>query len=280
MPNGTACPVRVENGSILHPSDTMRYILLFIACFPLGVAAQNTSCRPQPNTISTCDSIRKICRVDAYYLTMLSVSKPASHWYDSLFYPEELMVNYTNAMIALHNDLPDTLADFRMYHYPLYPLAKFHPDSTFIVTIQLPYGAADREAKDLTQSGNRRIDSLINAAGMIYIGKTLMASLDVLISYRCPPNVNRAFVERRLKSIHPEISMSHVLKYTPFTFPIEASEGPDAYAISLLEISACKAPEIPCRYIRRTFVYREEWPLQYTTFERGVIPWPRPTEEK
>src|SRR5688500_6321772 len=98
----------------------MRHRILtvfLIFAFVVSVHAQKQDCKPKTRTTIVCDSVYKLCRIDAYYMTMISVSKPSSRWYDSLHYPEELMRNYTNAMCALHNDLVDSLADFRTYHY-------------------------------------------------------------------------------------------------------------------------------------------------------------------
>lgn len=261
----------------------MRYfysVLFLILIATSESSAQKQNCKPHPGTAIVCDSIYKLCRIDAYYMTMISVSKPTSRWYDSIRYPEELMLNYTNAMCALHNDLVDTLADFRTYHYENWAdYNTFHPDSTFTLTIDVPREAMDTIERDVWGSGNQRIDSLMNAAGLLFVRGDLLAGLDIRITYKCPPKVNRAFIERKLRRIHPEITMTPVYKYCPYRHAIEGDEGPDQYAITLMETRECMPPESPCQYIRRTFVYQAEWSMRYTKFERGVVPWPSPCIE-
>lgn len=245
---------------------------------PLFALAQKQDCTPRPGTTRVCDSLRNIYRADAYYLTMIAVSRTTSQWYDSLYYPNELIWNFTNAMCALYNDLPDSLADFRSYHYYYpnlthIPEAYLHPDSAAIVTVNLPLRAIDTSGKDITQSGNARVDSLMIATGLTFISKKTIPWFHVELKYRFPPRVNRNCILNRLRRIDPLITITPLPLYNLY-LPIVITEGPDMYEISLVETGACMPPELPCPYIRRTFIYQQEWNIRYVKFERGIVPWP------
>jgi len=255
-------------------------LTLILTLFATFLRSQSTPCPTGKGGSKFCDSINEMCRVDAYYLTMMAVSKPTSQWYDSIRYPQELLFNFAEGMRALYNGLADTLADFRTYHYQYHPLSSpWHPDSTALVEIYLPL-YADPDFKDAGWERNDRVDSLLTAVGMEFVRRDAYASLATGLTYKCPPMVNRAWVERQLKKIYPEITLSPVYKYSPWTHIIEMSEGPDSYEVTLQETSKCLPPELPCSYFRRTFTYQQEWPLRYTKFEQGTIPWPAIREDE
>lgn len=267
----------MESYQIFYLSCVKRIAVLF-ALVPIVALAQKQDCTPHPGTTKVCDSIRNIYHADAYYLAMIAVSRPTSQWHDSLYYPEELIWNFTNAMCALYNDLPDSLADFRSYHYYYpnlthIPEAYLHPDSSAIVTINLPLRAIDTLNKDLTQSGNARLDSLMIACGTTFISRKIIPGVYVELKYRFPPRLNRSYIQNRLLKVDPIIVM-RPSPYYDLYLPIIITEGPDTYEISLVETGPCMPPELPCHFIRRTFIYQQEWNVRYLKFERGIVPWP------
>lgn len=254
----------------------MRTRLSFAAVLLTVMAlSQNRDCTPHPGIIIVCDSIRNMCRVDAHYLTMLAVSKPASQWYDSIRYPHELEYNYTNALCALYNDLPDSLADFRMCLRNVYSQASsYHPDSISIVTITIPATLIGINNDKKAHSGNWRVDSVLDVAGMKFVGYGNGNYVTNGLLYQCPPDVNRAWVERYLKKIHTHITLSPVPKFRKWRFMIDIDEGPDYYTITMMETSKCMPPELMCTFIKRRFTYLHEWGARYSGFERGIVPWP------
>lgn len=249
----------------------MTRLLLAALLFPILLSAQKPDCKPHRGTTTVCDSVYQLCRKSAYQVALVDISKPTSPWYDSLYCPEELIARYTTALCAFYNDLHDTLADFRMY---LQYHSQLHPDSAFTTTVEIPHQAMDSVFDRRSASGCVRIDSLMKAWGFEIVSFMTLHSLTRSVIYRNKNRVNRAFVERRLQAIHPRIEMSGVY-HTHFQNLMELSVEGNRVEIITMELSACMPPEIPCTYIRRTFVHEEKRLLRHAKFERGTLPWPR-----
>lgn len=260
----------------------MKHTLLLILLVVSGLhpdtatllRAQHNSCTPQFRSRVVCDSVRELCRSNAQVMALQSISEPASPWHDSLLCPRELTDRYTEALIAFYNDLPDTLADFRWY---LQMHKTEHPDSGFTAILDIPHEALDTLRDRTPGCGSARIDSLMDACGFEFVSVMTLHSLDRSAEYRTKQQVNRAYVARKLRAINTAISMSGVY-YSGVGNYMQMKDLQNRIEITVSEFSKCMPPELPCAFIRRTFVFRAAYPLMQTSFERGVLPWPFPED--
>lgn len=107
-------------------------------------------------------------------MALQSVSDPQSKWYDSLYFPESIVDDFTQALVAWYNDLPDTLADLRWY---LHSNKTENPENSGNLMVTLAYRSLDTITDRTTGSGSRRVDSLMLALGFRFKNVQVMHSL-------------------------------------------------------------------------------------------------------
>jgi hypothetical protein len=240
--------------------------------------SQLNDCAPQPGTCYLCDSLKKIYHADAIAMAYVQVQDSTSLYYDSLFVSQHLIDSYQIALANLYNNLPDSLDFLRQVHIGYISRAEVKPapDKLFI---SLPFPDGDSWQPDSTSTGNYRADSLFRKAGLKFVSRQSGGTGKMYFSYSYSGMLNTAALIRALKRIDPVIlpenGVNRPCSWCPEWLWVDG-DGDDWHTISVMySISACDPPQIPCRYITRTFsnISDDGCSLAYATYKEGYLPY-------
>ena len=237
---------------------------IFLISLSFGATAQKIlegPCAPQINSCTTCDSLKKAFHEDALYATYISVQDTSSHFFDSLYLPQELIIQYENAFMALYNWFPDSISSLRnsLYIYSRYEMNKrgFKMPWKEFTIIPLP-AKSTKSKKQKNDTSDFRTIFRPDSESLNQLGQ---------INAICSKPINPSAIARKIKGTGWTIPESWI------SYKLFQSWGPPVLQLSMdkdgivftfaFSYTSCMPPEWPCKYVTRKFLVRKDCSVEY-----------------